>query len=196
MEMEAFLESLAASNPTPGGGSASALAGALSAALIAMVAGLSLKNDKEMKGLVKKALLIQKRLYRAIEEDAQSFEDVLKAFRLPRQTNRERFRRTMEIQKAYRKATLTPQLVCEKSLQLLEYSKHLIRKGNPNAMSDAGVAAFLADASLAGGLLNIGVNLAQINDQSFVKKMRLLMKKWTKRRNHLMEGVLNAFKKI
>lgn len=196
MEMEEFLESLAASNPTPGGGSASALAGALSAALIAMVAGLSLKNDKEMKDLVKKAILIQKRLYRAIEEDAQSFEDVLKAFRLPRQTDRERFRRTMEIQKAYRKATLTPQLVCEKSLQLLEYSKHLIRKGNPNAMSDAGVAAFLADASLAGGLLNIGVNLAQITDQSFVKKMRLLMKKWTKRRNHLMEGVLKAFKKI
>ncbi|MGQ9508651.1 MAG: cyclodeaminase/cyclohydrolase family protein [Thermodesulfobacteriota bacterium] len=196
MEMEVFLESLAASNPTPGGGSASALAGALSAALIAMVAGLSLKNDKEMKDLMKKAILIQKRLYRAIEEDARSFEDVLKAFRLPRQTDRERFRRTMEIQKAYRKATLTPQLVCEKSLQLLEYSKHLIRKGNPNAMSDAGVAAFLADASLAGGLLNIGVNLAQITDQSFVKKMRLLMKKWTKRRNHLMEGVLKAFKKI
>jgi len=196
MEMKRFLESLASSRPTPGGGSASALAGALSASLVAMVAGLSLKRDEGMKEMMKKALKIQKRLYRAIEEDARSYEAVLKAFRLPRETNRQRLRRSKEIQKAYRKATVTPQLVCEKSLYLLEYSKYLIQEGNPNARSDAGVAAFLADASMAGGLLNIGVNLASIDDKAFVKKMRTLMQKWTRKRNLLMDGILRSFKRI
>lgn len=196
MEMKRFLESLASSRPTPGGGSASALAGALSASLVAMVAGLSLKRDEGMKEMMKKALKIQKRLYRAIEEDARSYEAVLEAFRLPRETDRQRLRRSKEIQKAYRKATVTPQLVCEKSLYLLEYSKYLIQEGNPNARSDAGVAAFLADASMAGGLLNIGVNLASIDDKAFVKKMRTLMQKWTRKRNLLMDGILRSFKRI
>jgi len=196
MEMKRFLESLASSRPTPGGGSASALAGALSASLVAMVAGLSLKRDEGMKEMMKKALKIQKRLYRAIEEDARSYEAVLKAFRLPRETNRQRLRRSKEIQKAYQRATVTPQLVCEQSLYLLEYSKYLIQEGNPSARSDAGVAAFLADASMAGGLLNIGVNLASIDDKAFVKKMRTLMQKWTRKRNLLMDGILRSFKRI
>jgi len=196
MEMKRFLESLASSRPTPGGGSASALAGALSASLVAMVAGLSLKRDEGMKEMMKKALKIQKRLYRAIEEDAKSYEAVLKAFRLPRETDRQRLRRSKEIQKAYQKATVTPQRVCEQSLYLLEYSKYLIQEGNPNARSDAGVAAFLADASMAGGLLNIGVNLASIEDKAFVKKMRTLMQKWTRKRNLLMDGILRSFRRI
>ncbi len=196
MEMKRFLDSLASSHPTPGGGSASALAGALSASLVAMVAGLSLKRGEGMKDRMKKALKIQKRLYRAIEEDAKSYEAVLKAFRLPRETDRQRLRRSKEIQKAYQKATVTPQLVCEQSLCLLEYSKYLIQEGNPNARSDAGVAAFLADASMAGGLLNIGVNLASIDDKAFVKRMRTLMQKWTRKRNLLMDGILRSFKRI
>lgn len=196
MEMKRFLESLASSRPTPGGGSASALAGALSASLIAMVAGLSLKRDEAMKEIMKKALRIQKRLYRAIEEDAKSYEAVLKAFRLPRETDQQRLRRSKEIQKAYRKATVTPQLVCEHSLYLLEYAQYLVQEGNPNAKSDAGVAAFLADASMAGGLLNLGINLAPMNDKAFVKKMRSLMQKWTQKRNLLMAGILKSFKKI
>jgi len=196
MEMKRFLESLASSRPTPGGGSASALTGALSASLVAMVAGLSLKRDEGMKEMMKKALKIQKRLYRAIEEDAKSYEAVLKAFRLPRESDRQRLHRSKEIQKAYQKATVTPQLVCEQSLYLLEYSKYLIQEGNPNARSDAGVAAFLADASMAGGLLNIGVNLASIDDKAFVKKMRTLMQKWTRKRNLLMEEILKSFKRI
>lgn len=196
MEIKRFLDTLASSRPTPGGGSASAFAGALSASLIAMVAGLSLKRNEDMKEIVKKALRIQKRLYRAIEEDAKSYEAVLKAFRLPRETNRQRLRRSKEIQKAYRKATVIPQLVCEQSLYLLEYAKYLIQEGNPNARSDAGVAAFLADASMAGGLLNIGVNLAPMSDKAFVKKMRALIKKLAQKRNSLMAGILKSFKKI
>ena len=191
MEMKKFLEKLSSDRPTTGGGSASALAGATSASLVAMVAGLSSRKSqpgrKGMEEMKKKALAVQKRLFQAIDEDSKSFEAVMKAFRLPRNSERERLRRTKEIQKAYQKATLTPQLVCEHSLQLLEYSKTLILRGNPNAISDSGVAAFLADAALAGGLLNIGINLAAVTDKTFAKKMNVLMRNWARKRNQLMK---------
>jgi formiminotetrahydrofolate cyclodeaminase len=194
MEMKKFLEQLSSDRPTPGGGSASALAGATSASLVAMVAGLSSRRSQagrqEMEEMKKKALAVQKRLFRAIDEDSKSFDAVMKAFRLPRNSERERLRRSKEIQKAYQRATLTPQLVCQHSLQLLGYSKTLIVKGNPNAISDAGVAAFLADAAMAGGLLNIGINLAAVTDKTFAKKMNSLMRNWARRRNQLMKAIL------
>jgi formiminotetrahydrofolate cyclodeaminase len=194
MELKRFLEKLSSDTPTPGGGSASALAGALSASLVAMVAGLSSKKGKSkkrgMEGIRKKGLFIQKRLFQAIDEDSRSFDGVMKAFRLPRNSGKERLHRVREIQKAYRKATLTPQRVCQQSLQLLEYSKTLVLKGNPNAISDAGVAAFLADAALAGGLLNININSVAVTEKAFAKKMNFLIRKWTSKRNQLMEAIL------
>lgn len=194
MELKRFLDKVAADAPTPGGGSASALAGALSGSLVAMVAGLSSKKGKTkkkgMEEIRRKALIIQKRLLRAIDEDARSFDAVIQAFRLPRNSEKERLHRVKEIQKAYKNATLTPQLVCERSIQLLEYSKMLILKGNPNAISDAGAAAFLADAALAGGLLNIGINLVAVTERNFAKKMNFLMRRWARKRNDLMRAIL------
>jgi formiminotetrahydrofolate cyclodeaminase len=194
MEMKRFLEKLSSTTPTPGGGSTSALAGALSASLVSMVAGLSSKQ-KEMEGMRKRALTIQKRLFKAIDEDAKSFDGVMKAFRFPKNTERERLYRSKMIQKAYQKAIVTPRWVCHYSIQLLDYCRILILKGNPNAVSDAGVAAFLADTALKGGLLNIGINLGSVSDRSFVKKMRLLVRKLEKRRNQFMKRIqktLNA----
>jgi formiminotetrahydrofolate cyclodeaminase len=194
MEVKKFLEKLSSATPTPGGGSASALAGALSASLVAMVAGLSSKKGKiERRGMVeirKKALTIQKRLLQAVDEDSRSFEAVIKAFRLPRDSEKERLHRVREIQRAYRNATLTPRLVCERSLQLLAYSRTLILEGNPNAISDAGVAAFLADAAIAGGLLNIGINLVAVSEKNFAKKMNLLMRNAARKRKDLMKAIL------
>ena len=196
MEIERFLENLASDNPTPGGGSASALAGALSASLLAMVAGLSLKKGqaenremKEIKEIKRKALVIQKRLHRAIEEDARSYDAVIEAFRLPRGEGKERLYRSRMIQKAYRKATVTPQRVCELSAQLLEFSKVLLAVGNPNAFSDTGVAAYLAHAALGGGLLNIRINLGSIKDKRFKKERERLTRDLSKKRNRLMIAI-------
>ena len=194
MELKGFLEKLSSDGPTPGGGSASALAGAVSASLVAMVAGLSSKKDKTrqkgMEEIKREALSIQKMLFRAIDEDSKSFDAVIKAFRLPKNSEKERLHRVKEIQKAYQKATFTPQLVCQQSLRLLEYSKSLILKGTPNAVSDAGVAAFLADAAMAGGLLNIGINLVSVTQKTFIKKMNFLIRNWTRKRNRLMRAIL------
>lgn len=196
MEIKNFLEKLSSDNPTPGGGSASALTGALSASLVAMSAGISSKKGKqnqiEMEEIRKRAVAIQKRLFRAIDEDAKSYEKVIRAFRLPKKTERERLSRTRMIQKAFQGATSTPQRVCRYALQLLDDSKALILKGYSNIRSDAGVAAYLADTAIKGGLLNIDINLVSITDKFFVKKMNLLMKKLEKRRNRLMVIVEKA----
>lgn len=193
MELNRFLEKLSSDTPTPGGGSASALAGALSASLVAMVAGLTSKKEKSkrkaMEGIRKKAASVQRRLFRAIDEDSKSYEAVLKAFRLPRNSEKERHDRAREIQRAYRGATRPPQLVCQQSLQLLEYSRTLILNGNPNALSDAGVAAFLADAAFAGGVLNIKINLAGVTEKRFVKKMNILMSRWARERSRRMKAI-------
>jgi formiminotetrahydrofolate cyclodeaminase len=193
MEIKKFLDELSSAAPTPGGGSASALAGTLSASLILMTAGLSLKRgrmkERELRGIKKAVSGIQKRLSRAIEEDAESYEVVLKAFRLPKDTEKERLIRSKAIQEAYRKATVTPQLVCQQSIKLLEYSNILILKGNPNALSDVGVAAFLADAAIKGGLLNIGINLGPVRDKSFRRKMHSLARRLEKRRNEIMGSI-------
>jgi formiminotetrahydrofolate cyclodeaminase len=158
-----------------------------------MVAGLTSKKDKSkrktMEGIRKKAVSIQRRLFQAIDEDSKSYEAVLKAFRLPRNSEKERHDRAKEIQRAYRGATRPPQLVCQQSLQLLEYSKTLMMKGNPNALSDAGVAAFLADAACAGGLLNIEINLAGVTEKKFVKKMNILMRHGARKRDRAMKAV-------
>jgi len=200
MEIKRFLDKVASDRPTPGGGSASALAGALSASLIAMVAGLSAKKDrkqgKEMGKIRKRALALQERLLLAVDEDAKSFDGVIRAFRLTKKTERDRIHRTREIQKAYQAATRTPRLVCLQALLLLDDARFLIIKGNPNAVSDAGVAAFLADAALAGGLLNIGINLVPVTEKTFLKKMRLLMTQWAKTRNHLMGEILRHLAKV
>jgi formiminotetrahydrofolate cyclodeaminase len=116
---------------------------------------------------------------------------VLKAFRLPKDSEQERLHRGKRIQRAYQKATITPQLVCRHSIQLLEDSKTLILRGTSIAISDAGVAAFLADAALAGGLLNIQVNLESMTDRTFVKKMDLLMKGLSRKRSRLMRAITN-----
>jgi methenyltetrahydrofolate cyclohydrolase len=198
MEIERFLENLASDAPTPGGGCASALAGALSASLAAMVAGYSYKKgqgrNREMKEMKREALVIQKRLYKAIEDDARSYDAVIEAFRLPKRDERERLYRSGMIQKAYRKATVTPQKVCELSLQLLELSKDLLKKGNRNAFSDAGVGAYLANAALGGGLLNVEINLGSSKDGAFRKEKERLMRLLSKKRDRLMKAIQKELK--
>ncbi len=194
MEIEKFLEKLSSDTPTPGGGSASAFAGALSASLVEMVAGLSKRrgdlDPQKLNEIKRKASAIKRRLLRAVDEDAESYEEVLRAFRLPKDTERQQSYRSKRIQMAYKKATVIPQCVCENALKLIQYSRTLALKGNPNALSDAGVAGYLAEAALKGGLLNIEINLKPIKDKAFVQKMRLIINRLKRRKCVSVVGML------
>ena len=139
---------------------------------------------------------IQKRLFRAIDEDSKSFDAVIKAFRLPRNSERERLHRARQIQKAFQRATVTPRLVCEKAVQLLELSGTLLLKGNPSAFSDTAVAAHLSNAALEGGMINIRINLGSIRDRSFRKKGEALIRRFSKRRDPLLREILSSLRSI
>jgi formiminotetrahydrofolate cyclodeaminase len=121
---------------------------------------------------------------------------VIKAFRLPKEEEKERLYRSRMIQKAYQNATITPQKVCELSLRLLEISRVLLMRGNRNAFSDAGVAAYLANAAAGGGLLNMRINLISIKDRAFAKEKERLLRQFSKSRDRLMSAIAKELESV
>ena len=168
-----FLDSVAAATPTPGGGSVSALAGALGAALARMVAGLAREKkgyesvQSDLVQIEAKASAVQERLLSLVEKDARSYEAVLGAMRLPKATDAERTSRVEAMQAAYREATHVPIETMEACAEVLELAASALDKGNRGATTDAAVAILLAEAGLRGAGLNAKINLASIKDEAF-----------------------------
>lgn len=171
--VEEFLAAVAAPTPTPGGGSVSALAGALSVALSRMVAGLAHGKpgyeavESELAELEVRARKVQARLEALIDEDARAYESVLAARRLPKSTEEEKTSRVEAMQTAYRTATEVPLETMERCIDALELAETAVKKGNRGAITDAAVAVLLAEAAIRGASLNCRVNLASIRDESF-----------------------------
>jgi methenyltetrahydrofolate cyclohydrolase len=173
MSLTTFGDVLASSAPTPGGGCASALSGALAASLAAMVARATAASAKfadradEMNHAAAEADGLRSELLNLVDADAEAFEQVMAAFRLPKETPPEQAARSEAIQAGYRAAVEPPLRVCTHSVRVLELAVQVAERGNPNAVSDAGVAALLAAAALAGGTLNVEINLDSIKDEAF-----------------------------
>jgi formiminotetrahydrofolate cyclodeaminase len=171
--LTAFSEALASGAPTPGGGCVAALSGALAAALAAMVARATAASEKfadraeEMNEVASEADRLRAELLSLVDEDAAAFDQVMAAFRMPKETPDERAVRAEAIQRAYVSAAQPPLLVCTKSLRALELAVQVAEEGNPNAASDSGVAALLAVAALEGAALNVQINLGSIEDETF-----------------------------
>ena len=171
--MASFGEQLSSGTPTPGGGCAAALSGALAAALAAMVARTTAASKsfadqaEQMKQIATEADRLRGELLDLIDEDARAFDQVMTAFRMPKETPDEQAARAEAIQRGYVSATQPPLLVCTKSLRVLELALQIAEKGNPNAASDAGVAALLAATALEGAALNVQINLGSIKDETF-----------------------------
>jgi methenyltetrahydrofolate cyclohydrolase len=171
MSLEAFGDALASHQATPGGGCASALSGALAAALVAMVARTTIgekfaDRSAEMGEIAADADRLKDELLSLVDEDAEAFDRVMDAFRLPRETPEEQEARADAIQKAYSGATDPPLRVCALSVRVLELAAAVAEQGNPNAVSDAGVAALLAATALEGGALNVRINLGSLKDEA------------------------------
>ncbi len=168
-----FLEALAAATPTPGGGSASALAGAIGAALSRMVARLA--RDKKGYEAVQPDLLaieaeasaLQARLLALADEDAKAYDAVVAAMKLPKGTDVERSARVRALQVAYREATRVPLDTMEACAQVIELAARALEKGHRGAITDVGVAVLLAEAGLRGAGLNVRVNLASLKDETY-----------------------------
>jgi formiminotetrahydrofolate cyclodeaminase len=173
-----FLDAVAGGTATPGGGSVSALAGTLAAALVEMVVNLTVgkkgfeAQEAEMKKMGAEARSYRDALASAIAQDINAYQAVMKAYLLPKTTEGEKSKRQEEIQKALKRAADPPLFTAATSLKVLKLCQKAAEKGNPNAITDAAVGALLAEAALRGGVFNVLVNLAALEEEDTVKKMR------------------------
>ncbi|HET8946859.1 MAG TPA: cyclodeaminase/cyclohydrolase family protein, partial [Candidatus Polarisedimenticolia bacterium] len=166
----AFLDRLAAGTPTPGGGSAAALAGALGGALLQMVCRLTVGRDEArpheaaLGALLGQAADLEKHLRDLVDEDALAYDQVMAALRLPKGTDEEKAARRAALRRANATATDTPLRTAEACHALLGLAAELAATGNRNALSDIGSAAQLAQAGLRGAVMNVRINLPGLGD--------------------------------
>jgi len=179
MTLEGFANAVASLEPVPGGGSVSALAGGLAAALAAMVAALTLKKEQYadltplMQGLGTEAGKLQNELLNCVDRDADSYRQVLAAFRLPKSTDDERQKRGAAIQTAFRHATEVPLQVAETALKVLDLAGTAAIKGNPDMVTDAGVGVLMARSATLGALMNAKINLSSLKDLNFINDLEI-----------------------
>jgi len=158
-----FLAELSSGDATPGGGCAAALSGALAAGLVAMVA----RNTGGMVDVAAEADDLRGRLEELVDADAAAFERVMAAFRLPKETDEQKAERRAAVQAAYKGAVEPPLAVCAAACRVLALTADVAERGNPNAISDAGVAALLAASAVDGAALNVDINLGSIKDDIY-----------------------------
>ncbi len=164
-----LLERLASVEPIPGGGSAAALAGAMGAAMVRMVVALTsgrpaaAEHEAELTEIGVAAAASQSELLNLVHVDAAAYDAVIRARRLPRNTDLERTARAVQVAAATREATRAPLQTARVAEGVLGLSERLAPIGSRNAISDVGVGALLAAAALRGGALNVGINLPYLD---------------------------------
>jgi formiminotetrahydrofolate cyclodeaminase len=168
-----LLAALASPEPTPGGGTAAAIAGAMGTSLLVMVTGLAksknnLDEEKAALGKARAALEpITSKLMVLADADAQSFNDVMAAYRLPKATDDDKAARTRAIQQALRGATEIPLETLRMCAAAIPHGRLVLDVGNQSAASDAGVAIGLLQAAAEGAASNVRINLTGLKDETF-----------------------------
>jgi formiminotetrahydrofolate cyclodeaminase len=172
--VQSWLDSLASSSATPGGGSATAIMGAMAAALVSMVCRLTIENSTsaalrdEMNGVLQRAEAARAQLTWLIEEDVKAFDAVMAAYALPRATAEQQAARSPAIQAALHQATLAPLACARASAEVLALAAIIVERGHLNAVGESGAAAQAAHAALRAAALNVSINLGSIKEQAFV----------------------------
>jgi formiminotetrahydrofolate cyclodeaminase len=173
-----FLDALASKNPTPGGGGGAALAGALGAALASMVCNLTLGKEKyaavqpEIQAMLARTEALRQQLTDLVAADEAAYDVLSAGYRMPKETDEQKRARSTAIQKALISATAPPMEIAAACVGVLELCGPVAEKGNVAAVSDAGVAALLAEAGLRSAGLNVLINLGTIKDEAFVAAAR------------------------
>jgi formiminotetrahydrofolate cyclodeaminase len=179
-----FLKKLASEDPVPGGGSVSALAGALGAALIGMYGklgrirkGIGGDDQEILQKISIEAASYQNKLTRLITEDTLAYTEVMQAFKLPKTTEEESKVRQQSIQRAFRVAVEIPLETMNACIECLHLIAEVALIGNPSAFSDLKVAQFLCHAGAKGAMENILINLPSIKDQEFIQMVETKLAK-------------------
>jgi len=203
MTARGFADELSSDSPAPGGGSVAALCGALGGALAAMVANLTVgKKGLEaswgpMKELAPRGQELKDWFLWAVDEDTRAFDRVMDAFRLPGKSPAEAAAKERAVQEATQRAAEVPLSVLERSLEVFALAEQAVAQGNPNSVSDAGVAALCARTCAEGAYLNVVINLKSLTDAAWVESTRAKAAELRRRAVERAAGVLaEAEKKI
>jgi len=172
-----FLEQTASGTPLPGGGSVSALSGALGAGLAEMVANLTIAKKGyeavagEMEEIAETLQNLRQKLVLEVDKDSNAYQGVLAAFKLPKGTDEQNQQRAAAIQDAMKNAARVPLAVAHDALQVMVLAEKAIRNGNRNAVSDGAVGVMMARTAALGAIFNVKINLASVKDKAFVEDM-------------------------
>jgi glutamate formiminotransferase/formiminotetrahydrofolate cyclodeaminase len=175
--LSGFVTAVASSSPMPGGGSVAAHVGALGAALAEMVAGLTIGRKKyvavegEMKELAASAVTLGARLAALVKEDSDSYAHVSAAYKLQKETPVQVAARDAAIQAALMKAAAVPLETARACVAVAKLAAACAQRGNTNAVSDAGVAALLAEAACRGAAYNVRINVSSMSDPHAGRKL-------------------------
>lgn len=168
-----FAAITASNEPAPGGGSVSALAAALAAALSEMVAGLTIGREKykdaeqEMVEMAKEAQIVRLHLLDEVQRDSEAFVQYMKALELPKGTEEEKAARTMAMQEGLKAAARVPLGVARAAVRIIPMAGLAVTKGNKSAVTDGLVAAMMARTAALGAIFNVKINLESIKDEAF-----------------------------
>ena len=194
-----FANETSSESPAPGGGSISAYCGTLAASLTTMVANLSSHKRgwddrwEFFSDWAKKGLDVQNELIDLVDKDTDAFNQIIESIRLPKVTEEEIKKRNEAISKATKNAILVPLSIMEKAYDCMKITKEMALHGNPNSISDAGVASLCAIAAIKGGLLNVKINCKDFDDLKFIesinKKTDTIIKKSKKLEIEIMNIV-------
>ena len=173
-----FAAALASGEPVPGGGGAAALAGALGAALAAMVCNFTIGRKRyqaiepEMRALLSRADAIRAELLDLVDADAEAYGKVVEGQALPKDSPEQVVERDRHIQAALAESVRVPLRVAVLAADAVALCEPIAERGNQRLISDAGVAALLADAALRSAALNVRVNLGNLRDEKLVSESR------------------------
>jgi formiminotetrahydrofolate cyclodeaminase len=191
-----FLDEVAAGTAAPAGGAASALGGAMGAALLSMVARLTIGRkayadvQEEMKQILARCEAIRQEMTNLAQLDGHVFERVMAAYRMPKKTEAQRSTRTAAIENTLMDATQVPLKVAVEASELFDHALILARKGNKNAASDAGAGLLLLDAAMRAALMNVDINISLLNDEAFKEGVRQRVQRLRQGRDELKALVL------
>lgn len=200
--LSGFLDELSSSSPAPGGGSVSALAGAIGASLLEMVCGLTIGKEKfkeheeELIGIKSKAEELKEHCFALIEKDAGAFNKLMESYRMPKATDEEKAKRSEAIAKANLEATEVPLETAQRCLEVLRHIFSVVAKVNPNAISDIGVGSLLAQSGIEGAALNVMINLPSIKDQAFKEESEKKIEEIKGEGRKLREEIMKKVEKI
>jgi glutamate formiminotransferase / formiminotetrahydrofolate cyclodeaminase len=191
-----FLAALAEGTAAPGGGSAAAYTGAAAAALVSMVARLTIGKKKyasveaQMQAVLDEAEELRSILTEAIQRDSAAFEEVMQAFKLPKDTPEEQQVRQEAIDEATFHASVEPAGVAQHTVRVLELASQVIAVGNLNAITDAGTGAYLAVAALRGAGLNVRINLKSLETSARTEALLEELLSLERQAAGLIEGIV------